>query len=282
MERVPAYDEAGRLIPPSERPMSRALLGETVTGFEIWVDAADGERAPALISAAPIHNWRGELIGAISSIADLRPYKALERCLRDAVVQRETLYRELTHRVKNHLHIMSALVSLEARNPALPAKQLAEQVKRQLQTLAAVYKGMERAEGGDRIEARAFVEAVCRPYASDGVSVDALVAPELTLASDQAGAVGMLVNEAVCNSKKHAFPGHGGHVHVTLRRPEPGRLRIEVADDGVGWGAVDPSRPSHGLDLMKLFAKQLNCELQLAGSPEGGVLVAAEIPEAVG
>jgi PAS domain S-box-containing protein len=278
---LPGYDETGRRLAASERSLHIALQGATITGQEIWVDAADGARIPVMSSAAPIRNWRGEVIGAISSIADLRSHKALEQSLRDAAVQHETLYRELAHRVKNHLQLMSALVSLEARDPKLSAKALADLIKGRFQTLAAVYRGMDESETADRIGARSFFEAVSRPYASDGVSVDAAVAPDLTLTSDQAAPVGMLVNEAVCNSQKHGFHGRGGHIQVSLRRLEPGRLRLEVADDGTGWGPVDPTQPSHGLDMMRLFAKQLRSELELGDSPSGGVLVATELAEAV-
>ena len=75
-------------------------------------------------------------------------------------------------------------------------------------------------------------------------------------------------------------PGDGGLIRVTLHRTEPGRLRLEVGDDGVGWTAVDPNETHHGLDLMKLFAKQLHSKLELGVHHLGGVLVAAEIAEA--
>ena len=280
LQLVPGYDAAGRLLAANERALHLALQGATVSGQEIWVDAADGQRIPVISSAAPIRNSHGELIGAINSVADLRSHKELERDLREAVAQRETLYRELAHRVKNHLQLLTALVSLEARDPQLTAKNLAELIKGQLQTLAAVYRGMDQAPAADRIEARSFLEAIIRPYEADGIGVELAAAPELTLASEQAAPVGMLVNEAVSNSTKHAFDGPGGRIQVSLRRLEPGRLRLEVADNGRGWGPVDPSQPSHGLDLMRLFAKQLGCELELGAGPNGGVLAAAEIPEA--
>jgi PAS domain S-box-containing protein len=286
-ELVPAYSETGQRVALSERPLHIALRGASVTGFEYWLDAADGERIPVISSASPIIEAHGDRIGAIGSITDLRPYKALEQGLREAVAQREEailqregLYRELTHRVKNHLQIMTALVSMDSKNPELSARELGEQMKGQLLALAAVYRGMDRAELSQSIEARAFVEEICRPYASRTVDVHTVVAPpDLTLASDQAGPVGMLVNEAVCNSRKHAFPTNGGHIQVSLRRMQPGRLRLEVADDGVGWGAIDPSEPYHGLDLMRLFAKQLHSDLELIANRPGGAVIAAEISE---
>lgn len=283
------YDPSGRLLSEDEMPLTRALRGERVTGSEVWIETRDGERIPLLASAEPIRNARGDLIGVVGSFADLRPQKALERSLRealaqleDALAQRETLYRELTHRVKNHLQIMSGLISMEARDPKLSTEGLAEVMKGRLRALAAVYDGMTLAGIGARIGAGAFFDEVCRPYASEAVKIEAVVDPhDLTLTSEQAGPIGMLVNEAVSNSYKHAFPDHLGRIWATLRLSEPGRLRLEVADDGIGWKPRDTARKSHGLELMKLFAQQLHGSLQLSDRPGGGALVAAELPEAI-
>src|SRR6202008_1582751 len=136
------YDPSGRPLIGSERPFSRALSGETVTGFELLAQAADGELIPLLINVAPIRDARGELIGAISSNTDIRTFKLLERSLREAVEQRETLNRELTHRVKNHLQIMCGLISMEARDPELTVAGLAELMTGRLTVLAAVYDSM--------------------------------------------------------------------------------------------------------------------------------------------
>jgi PAS domain S-box-containing protein len=287
----PAYDASGRPLPNGERPLIKALRGETVTGFEVWLEGSNGEMIPCVCNAAPIRNCRGELIGAIDSFVDMRPSKALELSLREALAQcggtvaeRETLYRELTHRVKNHLQIMAALVSLGGRGPARSIDDFAKQIKAQLQALGAVYRSMDRAEVGARVEARTFLEDICRLYATDAVNVEAVVVPpDLTLTSDQAAPVGMLVNEAIANSRKHAFPDSCGRIDVSLRRLKPGRLRLEVADDGLGWPlAQDTGRTSHGMELMRMFAKQLHSELELSDRPHGGAMVAAELPEAAG
>lgn len=294
--RLTAYDASGRRLANHERPVARAMGGETVTDFEIWFETPQGERIPCIVKAAPIRNWRGELIGAIASIADLRLYKAAEQSLQEAHVQKEAatahgeaLYRELIHRVKNHLQVMTSLLTLEARDPALSGKDLGDQMKGRLQTLAAVYRGMDRADAGERIEARTFVEEVCGPYASDAVSVEVAVEPpDLTLTSEQAGPVGMLMNEAVRNSSEHLAHGRGGRVKVSLRRLDSGRLRLEAAETGAELGSSAPGASEAGtteagpasrqLELMRMFAKQLRGELELSERAPGAAVIAAEFP----
>jgi PAS domain S-box-containing protein len=275
-------DSRDRPLSKQQLPLCRALKGEHIHGVEGAFLDAHGERIDIVSNSAPFVNAANEVIGAITSVADIRAFKKLERELREAVAVKEMLYRELTHRVKNHLQIMTGLVALEARNPGQSAKSLGEQIKGELQTLAAVYRGMDQAEAGARIEARRFLREICHPYATDEINVELEVTPpDLTLASDVAVPLGMLANEAVCNSHKHAFPAHHGRIQVSMSRPKPGRLRLEVGDDGVGWSAVDLSQTQHGLDLMRLFAKQARAEFELGVHRLGGALVTAEMPEAV-
>jgi len=87
----------------------------------------------------------------------------------------------------------------------------------------------------------------------------------------------MLVNEALCNSYKHAFPDRSGEVRVELRR-DGERLLLSVADNGVGRGALDPIRPSHGLKLMGLHARQLAGQLEVADAAGGGTVVSVVMP----
>ena len=80
--RLPAHDASGQPLANHEQPLARALRGETVTEVEIWFETPDGERVPCVVKAAPIRNWRGDLIGAIASFADLRPKPRNRACAR--------------------------------------------------------------------------------------------------------------------------------------------------------------------------------------------------------
>jgi two-component sensor histidine kinase len=270
-------DREGRLLEIEELPIRRALRGERVLDAECSLTDRFGEPIPVAISAAPILKADGELIGAITSAADLRRPVALERQLRAAVAEKEVLYRELAHRVKNHFQLIVSLVVLETRESDSAAAKLAQRMISRIRMLAAVYDRMGQADVGGRIGAKAFLEEVVGPYRTASVAVCVFAPDGLTLDPDQAGPLGMLVNEAVNNSYKHAFPGRSGRIEATLRSGPSGRLELRIADNGVGF-AHHPRPGSQGLQLMRLLARQLGGEIDASNRPEGGAQVTVDLP----
>src|SRR5262249_6724905 len=147
-----------------------------------------------------------------------------------------------------------------------------------LQALASVYQNMAEAGHGAGVDALAFMDHVSAPYRTAAVKVEVRVAPaDLALPSEQAGPLGMILNEAVCNSYKHAFPGRGGRVEVSLVQDGPGRLSLEVVDDGVGLSAKLEGG-SLGVALMRQQAAELDGELEIANRRGGGTRVALTLP----
>jgi PAS domain S-box-containing protein len=270
-------DRDGRLLEGAALPVNRALRGEQVLGAECSIVDRFGERIPVVISAAPFRRADGQVIGAITSAADLSRAAALERELRGAIAEKEMLYRELAHRVKNHFQLITSLVALETRNTKDGAAELALRMIGRLKMLAAVYDRMSEADVGGRIGARAFLEDVVGPYRTASISVRVSAPQGLTLEPDEAGPLGMLVNEAVNNSYKHAFPGREGRIEVVLQPSSPGRLALTIADDGVGYaGSARPG--SQGVQLMRLLASQLGGEMKSSNRAEGGAEVVVDLP----
>jgi two-component sensor histidine kinase len=191
------------------------------------------------------------------------------------------LYRELAHRVKNHFQLISGLVALEARDAAEGAAELAARMIGRLKMLASVYDRMGQADVGGRIGARAFLEDVVGPYRTSSITIGVSAPEGLTLEPDWAGPLGMLVNEAVNNSYKYAFPDRGGRIEVSLRPSSAGRLELKIADDGVGFTGP-PRQGSQGVQLMQLLARQLGGEMQSANRAEGGAVVAVDLPASLG
>jgi two-component sensor histidine kinase len=268
----------GRPVPPEETPIRRALRGEEVIGAEGAFRGAGGELIPVVCNAAPIRNRRGGMIGAVAVCTDMRRQKALEGELRRLVEEKVALYRELAHRVKNHLQIMAGLISLEMRDKPEIVTNFGRLIQGRLKALSSVYDNMARSGSGARVETLAFADHICAPYRTPDVAVDVNVEPgDLTLSSDVAGPLGMILNEAVCNSFKHAFPDRRGRIVVSLREV-PRCLSLEIMDDGVGLHA-DPAKTSQGVALMRLQAQELGGDLEIGPRPGGGTRVALHLLE---
>jgi PAS domain S-box-containing protein len=272
----------GRRLTVDQFPLSRALKGYEQIGREGFFRDSHGNRVPVVSNVAPIWNTSGHVIGAISSVTDLRAFRALEDKLRAAVAEKEMLYRELAHRVKNHLQVVSGLVGHEARDDEANAKDLAERISRRLHMLAAVYDSMSETKIGGRIHAGPFLRQAVEPYRSDTVDVAVMASHEATLAPDHAGPLGMLVNEAVCNSYKHAFPDRGGRITVALRQVGRDRIEVEIADNGVGFTHKTTSPGSQGIRLMQLLARQLGGDLAISAQEGGGARVVADLLISIG
>jgi two-component sensor histidine kinase len=279
----PAFAPGGRAYAPDERPEIRSLAGEVVNGFEGVVPDAAGASLYLTCNSAPIRNARGEVIGAICACTDIRRQKALESDLREQAEHGRALHDELAHRVKNHLQVLSGLIAAETRAAPASTADFARKVMGMMQGLAAVYESIARAggEAGAHVDARAFLDDVCRPYRTEAIRVEVTAPAGLDLSSERATDCAVLVNEAVCNSYKHAFSGRGGRIDVRLGRSGPGRLRLEIADDGIGRAepAPDPERCSYGMKIMEIQARRLGGRLEVDDRPGGGTVVSLDVPD---
>jgi two-component sensor histidine kinase len=137
---------------------------------------------------------------------------------------------------------------------------------------------MNQAAWGGRVSAHLFVQEVVSPYRTDLIDVDVTTPDHLTLSHEQAAPFGMLLNEAVCNCYKHAFPSGSGRITVALRLKDPDLLELEVLDDGVGFSGDVFSRPTHGLKLMQFQGAQLGAVMSFSNRDEGGARIVVVMP----
>ena len=182
------------------------------------------------------------------------------------------LVQETDHRVKNTIQSVASLLMLQARSCNAPeARAALEDANRRLGVFTRVHELLHRNSAGDRAVDLAdvvstlaealratFTDRVALRVVADHVMVDGALATPLTL----------LVNEAVTNAFKHAYPGgRAGEIFVRVARTTDGGLRVAIQDDGVGF-SPDVCNGSMGLTLMRTFASQLGGDLAVL-SDEG-------------
>ena len=189
-----------------------------------------------------------------------------------ALREKETLLREIHHRVKNNLQVISSLLSLQRHQATEPrtAEPLLQSQHRVL-TLAALHDYLLRAEDLSRVDVRAYLSHVVGVLstayeASRKVTVEVDIA-EVPLDVDQAISCGLIVNELVSNAFKYAYLGReGGKLWVRLQAADASDVVLEVEDDGPSLpGDVSVEVPATlGLQVVELLTHQLGGRIALS------------------
>ena len=197
-----------------------------------------------------------------------------ERDLTASLAEKEVLLREIHHRVKNNLQMVTSLLSLQLRAiRGEAARRAVSEVQTRVRALALVHRHLYEGTDVARVDLRLFMEELCQLVRDATTETGAPVAldvevPHLVVPSDRAVPLALFVTEALTNSFRHAFPeGAGGRISVSL---EPGgdTACLVVADDGIGMAASGgEAHAGLGLSLMRAFAKQVGGSIETAGPP---------------
>ncbi len=212
---------------------------------------------------------------------DVTARKRAEKALRASLGEKDALLKEVHHRVKNNLQIVSSLLHLQSGEiqdeTAVAAFRNTED---RVRSMALLHETLYRSGNLARAEVGLYLEKLCSHLtrAAGGETPRIAVGwrvPEgdLQLELDLALPFGLLVNELVSNALKHGFPGgRAGRVAVEVRREGPERLILEVADNGVGLppGLDFTQARSLGFQLIRGLATQLGGEATVHS--EGGVV----------
>ncbi len=209
-----------------------------------------------------------------------------DAALTASLAEKDALMREIHHRVKNNLQIISSLLSMQQRALTDPASKAAVGDTRQrISALALIYRTLYQSDDLRYADARIFLtELVGQLVASEagrGIVVTSSVeADSLVVDPDKLAPLALWLVEAVTNAQKHAFAGRGGDLKVRFN-VRGDRSVLEVQDNGPG--VSETFRAGVGRTLMGAFAKQLRGEVEMIAAPEGGTIARLTFatPEAV-
>ncbi|WP_332765731.1 sensor histidine kinase PhyK [Phenylobacterium sp.] len=195
--------------------------------------------------------------------------------LRDSLAQKDALMREIHHRVKNNLQVISSLLNMQQRALADPAARAAMSDTRQrITALALIYRALYQGPDLKRVDLRAFLEeltaqlvsadAIRGAHVQTEIHVDALV-----IDPDRLAPLALFAVEAITNAQKHAFAGRGGTLSVNFR-VHGEEAELEICDDGA---APDDALVSSGVGrtLMTAFGRQLRGRSELVRNDKGGI-----------
>jgi len=227
---------------------------------EHWVRATGGmETGPG----------QGRVMGFLF---DIHAHKfAEENALRATLKEKDLLLREIHHRVKNNLQVVSSLLRLQASTSEDPALQRAlKEAQERVQTIALIHQKLKHAPDLSQLDlpnyVRTLAERLVRSYASVPALIDLRVqVAEVEIGPDVPVPLGLILNELVANALLHAFaPGEGGSLDIEIDRDEKGWVFLRVSDSGEGLpDDVDLGDGGLGFQLVQALTDQLGGVLEL-------------------
>ncbi len=201
---------------------------------------------------------------AVLLLSRLRRLKA-ERSLRKTLHEKETLLREIHHRVKNNLQVVSSLLSLQLRQfePRSQSYVALANSRSRILTMAQVHELLYDSVECAIVSARDYLVNIARQGVLTAQTYEVAVdlqcqVDDVALPIDTAIPMGLIVNELVLNCVKHAFSRRDrGMVSVVLAR-NGSNMFLSVIDDGVGFDFQAARRHSMGLQLVEALTLQLH------------------------
>jgi PAS domain S-box-containing protein len=202
-----------------------------------------------------------------------------ERQIRD----KDLLLKELQHRVKNNLQLITALIRLEARSAKRGDNVDLDKLAGRIESLSLLYDALSGDSWGPEVDLGNYIgqiaAAAMRSHAVEGVDLDLKVS-YCPASINVAMPAGLLVNELLTNAFKYAFAGReGGTITVHCERKGEDHYRIVLADDGVGLplGLTWPARGKLGaLILQTLRENTRHTDFKLTSTPGAGTRATIE------
>lgn len=221
-------------------------------------------------------------------VRDITALKSAERELRASLADKETLLKEVHHRVKNNLQVIASLINLQANKLTDPAaREVFGDVRGRVFAIALLHERLYRSRNLARIDLQEYVPELIAEIVRAHERADRRITIETALCSldldmDTAMPVGLILHELVSNAFKHAFP-EGAQENARLRievSRRDGAVELVVADNGVGLSApVDPSASNTlGLTLVRSLCRQLEGQFSITGTD--GTRCVVRFPEA--
>lgn len=208
----------------------------------------------------------GEISHFVAVKEEISDRKKAEKALRISLLEKEALLKETHHRVKNNLALIASLMRIEAGRSSEPETKAAlSGMQTRIQSVVLLNETLYKTESYTRVNLSHYLKEIAthvfQAHRSNVRDVRlALDLEPIEVETRQAIPCGLIVNELLTNTLKHAFGGgHTGEARVSLHRETDGRLRLQVSDNGPGLPDDFGSRlrDSLGLQLVKDLARQL-------------------------
>ena len=256
-----------------EESAGSSIAGRTGARLEIRGRRKNRTEFPAEASVSHIQAEGRTMLTMI--LRDVTERVANEERLRSSLRKTEALLKEIHHRVKNQLQVVSSLLGLQSRDVTDPVtRRVFQESQDRIHSMALLHESLYQSQNLSQINFPEYIrQLAAHLFHSYGVAPDRIHLRTdlhtLSLHLDAAVPCGLIINELVSNSLKYAFPdGREGEIRIELYEHSDGTARLMVADNGVGLKAdVDwINARSLGLRLVRTLAEQLGAKIEVDSS----------------
>jgi two-component sensor histidine kinase len=244
--------------------------------------APPAERTLAMNEALLLGSLRQHELAAAAETANVRLQAEIVQRMqseRDALM----LTNEISHRIKNNLQIVVALIGNEIRRTPVEFARGYVAMEARIAAIAELYALISQSGQVHAVLLDAYLREIAKTMSasllepSSGIGIDVIAQP-VEIESDRAVPFGLLVNELGTNAVKHAFPDGAGRVTLSIEQVAD-QVVLTVADTGVGMavGRASGATGAHGSDYVAIFVRQLGGTMTLE-SGAVGTTVRVEFP----
>jgi two-component sensor histidine kinase len=294
LDRV--YRTGGAAIHKGQKPVGQRPV---VPLFTMWPVIADQRPVGVMIQVIQAQSLYDKTLAMNEALllGSLRQHELTEAAdlsntrLRTEIVERIQsesdalmLTQEVSHRIKNNLQIVVALIANEIRRMPAGLAQGYVAMEARIAAIAKLYDLISRSSRVESVSLDAYLREIAKTMSasllepSSGISIEVRSEP-VDIDPDRAVPFGLLVNELGTNAIKHAFPSGIGRVALSVVRVGD-QIELVVSDDGVGMAAMGPSSGTgkHGSDYVAIFVRQLGGKIDLSRSDEAGTTFTVRFP----
>lgn len=256
---------------PDDRPSVKALqIQQSVYNIPMGVyRPRTKDWIWLLTSAVPLFDEDKNIKQVIVSFTNITREKEYQKELKQSLHEKELLIKEIHHRVKNNLQLISSMLYLKMQTWHAPeAKEFMNSIREKIKSISLIHERLLQSETVDSVEIKDYLIKLLQNIKSAYNHLDVQLNIHIQIknnyfTTDNALYLGQLVNELVTNAFKHAFTNiSAGEIKVTLYETENG-FELIVQDNGVGLPAnIDVGKStSFGMQLIQIFVNQLKVQL---------------------
>jgi PAS domain S-box-containing protein len=269
-------EDRAQSIPEKELATART---EGVAPDERWQLRKDGARIWTSGNVRTLTDSHGSARGFVKIAKDETERRHNEVLLRERAEHQEVLTREVSHRVKNSLQLVSGLLALQARATANEnARQALDTAAARVTTISEVHDQLWRRGEAATVDLCVFLEDLCSRLQATAPHHSLLFdrqSPSILVSTDQAAPIGLIVNELITNAVKYAYPGidSRGEVRVVVGGASDRAVWVEVSDRGAGlpdgFDLESQSSTSLGARLVTSLARQITGTVSVQTGAQG-------------